>query len=455
MQIRFDRGTILIDPSRTEVDPRTLPGVAWDPRVRSWRAPADAYASVVSRLALDEIPYKAQLPTHETPTTGWSMPELRWYQREALGAWGAASRRGVIALPTGSGKTMIAVAAIASCGVSALCLVPTRVLLDQWANVLTRHMREVGRLGDGDRSVAPVTVATYASAVTWAPRIGDRFGLVIVDEAHHVGAECPGEVLEMLVAPARLGLTATPPIGDAALALERHVGSVVYTLAINDLVGDALADFDLVTIPIRLTGDERARYDAARKLFATAFSSFQRAAPSSDWEAFVTAAMRSEDGRRALAAWRTSKEILAYPDDKRRVLRELLVRHTDQRTLVFTQDNRTAYEIAREFLVYPITHEIGRKERANVLERFNAGDINVIVSAQVLDEGLDVPEAEIAIVVGGSASTRRHVQRVGRVLRPAPNKRARVYELTVSDSVEIDQARRRRRGIQGIAELSS
>lgn len=453
MQIRFDRGTILIAPSSTTAAPEALPSVVWDPRVRSWRAPADAYASIVARLADDEVRFEARIPEHETATTGWSKPELRWYQRDALAAWAAANRRGVIALPTGAGKTMVAVAAIARCGVSALCLVPTRVLLDQWAKVLERHVSEVGRLGDGERSVAPVTVATYASAITWAPKIGDRFGLVIVDEAHHVGAECPGEVLEMLVATARLGLTATPPSGDAALALDRHVGSVVYSLAIDDLVGDALADFDLITIPIRLTGDERARYEAARKLFGAAFSSFQRASPGSDWETFVTAAMRSEEGRRALAAWRTSKEILAYPEDKRRVLRELLVRHSEQRTLVFTQDNRTAYEIAREFLVYPITHEIGRRERASVLERFNSGSINVIVSAQVLDEGLDVPEAEIAIVVGGSASSRRHVQRIGRVLRPVPGKRARVYELTVSDSVEVDQVRRRRSGIHAASEL--
>jgi superfamily II DNA or RNA helicase len=375
---------------------------------------------------------------------------LRWYQRDALAAWGAANRRGVIALPTGAGKTMIATAAIATCGVAALCLVPTCVLLEQWANVLMRYGREVGRLGDGERSVASVTVATYARAITWAPRNGDRFGLVVVDEAHHVGAGCPGEVLEMLVAKARLGLTATPPHDDAAVALERHVGPIVYALAIDDLVGDSLADFDLITIPVRLGRDERARYDAARAVFGTVFASFQRASRGADWQAFVRAAMRSEVGREAIAAWRTSREILSYPADKRSVLRELLVRHANHRTLVFTRDNRTTYEIAREFLVHPITHEIGRKERAAALQRFNAGEANVLVSAQVLDEGLDVPEAEIAIVVGGSASARRHVQRIGRVLRPAPGKRARVYELTVSDSVDVDDARRRGHGIRGV-----
>lgn len=453
VQIRFDRGTILIDHARAGVDPRTLPGVVWDPRVRAWRAPADTYAPLVARLADEQVRFDSRLPEHQAPPMAWPIPDLRWYQRDALAAWGAANHRGVIALPTGAGKTLIAVAAIASWGVPALCLVPTCVLLEQWVRVLSRHVAEVGRLGDGERHVAPVTVATYASAITWAPRIGDRFGLVIVDEAHHVGGGCPGEVLEMLVARARLGLTATPPVGDAALALERHLGPVVYALAVDDLVGDALADFDLVTIPIRLSNDERARYEEARRSFAATFASFQRAAPGADWQAFVAAAMRSEDGRRALAAWRTSKEILAYPEDKRRILRELLSRHADRRTLVFTQDNRTAYEIARELLVHPITHEIGRGERARVLARFDAGDVNVLVSAQVLDEGLDVPAAEIAIIVGGSASARRHVQRVGRVLRPAPGKRARVYELAVADSVEVEQVRRRRSGFLGAGAL--
>jgi len=202
-----------------------------------------------------------------------------------------------------------------------------------------------------------------------------------------------------------------------------------------------------VTIPTRLTRDERARYDAAHGRFAATFSAFRRTSPGADWKTFVAAAMRSQEGRDALACWRASKEILAYPDDKRRVLRELLRRHAEQRTLVFTQDNWTAYEIARELLVYPITKDIGRTERASVLQRFRAGDINVIVSAQVLDEGLDVPEAEIAVIVGGSASVRRHVQRMGRVLRPKAGKRARVYELVVADTVEVDCVRRRRRGI--------
>jgi superfamily II DNA or RNA helicase len=447
VQLRFDRGTILIAPAASGIDPAQLPGVAWDPRVRAWRAAAASYALLVDELSRSGVRFSDTTPRHEARVAGASAPDLRWYQREALAAWAAAGRRGVITLPTGAGKTIVAAAAMAREAVATLCLVPTCVLLDQWAAALSRYLGDIGRLGDGERHIMPITVATYASAVTWAPRVGDRFGLVIVDEAHHVGGHCPTEVLEMLVAPARLGLTATPPAGNAAVVLERHVGPVVYALGIDDLVGDALADFDLITIPIRLTPAERARYDAARARFSAAFRAFQRTSPGADWESFARAAMRSEPGRAALAAWRTSRALVAFPEDKHRVVRELLTRHAAQRVLVFTGDNRTAYAIARELLVYPITHEIGRKERAHALERFNAGEANALVSSQVLDEGFDVPAAEVAIVVGGTASTRRHVQRIGRVLRPAPGKRARVYELAVAKTVEVDHVRRRRSGM--------
>lgn len=447
MQIRFDRGTIVLDPSSGAVRPSQIHEIVQDTRDGSWRAPADAYAALVARLAGYNVRLADNIGGHRTDTTSWSLPTLRWYQKEALTAWVAAAYRGVVALPTGAGKTIVAAAAIAACGVSALCLVPTRVLLDQWADAIGRYMPSPGRIGDGERRIAPVTIATYASAVTWAPRIGGQFGLVIVDEAHHVGATCPVEVLEMLVASARLGLTATPPESESSGCLETSIGPLIYSLAVENLVGDALADFDLISIPIQLTDDERTRYRAARSEFSTAYAAFLRALPSATWETFVASAVRSESGRRALSAWRTSRDLLAYPADKRRVVRELLAQNRHRKILIFTQDTRTAYDVATEFLVYPITHEIGRREREFALARFRSGEANAIVSAQVLDEGLDVPEADVAILVGGSASSRRYVQRIGRVLRPAPGKRASVYELTVAGSAEQEVARRRRVGL--------
>jgi len=435
----------VLEAEREGEQPGAIPGAAWDGELRAWRVPADQYAGLTGRLAGDGVRISDDLCSRGT-SLPWRLPALRWYQEAALARWHATGARGVIALPTGAGKTLVALAAIARLGVATLCLVPTRVLLDQWARTLAAcSAAPIGRLGDGDHVVAPITVATYASAVSWVPRIGDRFGLVIVDEAHHVGAWCPTEIFEMLVAPARLGLTATPPDGGGALA--RHVGPVVYALSVGDLVGDALADYEIVNVPIELDRDERKRYRELRGRFAAGYSAFQRAMPDAAWSEFVRASSQTIQWRGALAAWREYRALLAYPQGKRVALREILARHRGSRALVFTADNATAYAIARELLVMPITHEIKRAERAQALAGFRSGERPVLVSSQVLDEGFDVPEADLAIVVGGTSSARRHAQRIGRVLRPRDGKRARVYELAVSETTEVSYVQRRRAGL--------
>ncbi|MBA3461397.1 MAG: DEAD/DEAH box helicase [Deltaproteobacteria bacterium] len=449
MRIRFDRGTLVLEAEHDGEDPSRIPGAAWDERTLSWRVPADRHASAIGRLSDAGGRFSDECQTQRLEGA-WSLPELRWYQHEAIARWSERGRRGVIALPTGSGKTLVALGAIAELGVHALIVVPTRVLLDQWIERLSAVWpHPIGRLGDGDHQIEAITVATYASAVLWVPRIGDRFGIVIVDEAHHVGAWCPHEIFEMLVAPARLGLTATPP--DDPTALVRHVGPVVYSLSVDELKGKELADYQLTTIPIQLTRSERVRYRDARIRFSAAYGPFQRALPGSSWNEFVRAARRTAAGRDGLAGWREARGLIAYPEGKRTALRVLLSRHAGQRTLVFTADNATAYAIARELLVMPITHEISRPERAAALAKFRSGELTVLVSSQVLDEGLDVPDAEVAIVVGGTASKRRHVQRVGRILRPRPGKRAHVYELAVSETTEVAYVERRRAGLSGSA----
>jgi superfamily II DNA or RNA helicase len=125
---------------------------------------------------------------------------------------------------------------------------------------------------------------------------------------------------------------------------------------------------------------------------------------------------------------------LRFPDGQRRVL-------------VFTADNEAAYAIANRHLIMPLTCDIGRRERDDVLARFRRAELSALVSARVLNEGLDVPEADVAIVVGGALGEREHVQRVGRTLRPGPGKRAVVYELVTRASIEARQARRRRAGL--------
>jgi superfamily II DNA or RNA helicase len=95
----------------------------------------------------------------------------------------------------------------------------------------------------------------------------------------------------------------------------------------------------------------------------------------------------------------------------------------------------------------PLTCDIDRRERERALAAFRAGELNALVSAQVLNEGIDVPDAEVAIIVGGTRGAREHVQRVGRLLRPAPGKRAVIYELVVAGTHELQKASERRRAL--------
>src|SRR4051812_8019401 len=108
---------------------------------------------------------------------------LRSYQEAALNGWELAGRRGVVVLPTGSGKTLLALAAMARTGATTLCLVPTCALLDQWREELGRaHAGPIGCFGDGKHDLQAITVATFASAQRHGEQLGSRFDLLVVDE---------------------------------------------------------------------------------------------------------------------------------------------------------------------------------------------------------------------------------------------------------------------------------
>jgi superfamily II DNA or RNA helicase len=375
-------------------------------------------------------------------------PALRPYQEAALWAWHRAGQRGLVVLPTGSGKTRLAIAAIARLGGPALVLVPTRVLLEQWiGEVAVAYQGPIGCLGDGQWRIEAITIATFESGWRQMDRLGDRFRLLVVDEVHHFGDGLRDEALELCAAPARLGLTATPPASPSAERLAELIGPIVFELAVGDLSGRWLAPFELVTLGLDLDAEERLEWERAVATYRPALRAFQRASPGASWSEFVRAASRSELGRRAVAAFRRSRALLAYPCAKREAVAALLARHAGARVLIFTADNATAYAVSRRHLVMPITCDISRTERAAALERFRRGALRALVSARVLNEGLDVPDAEVAIVVGGSQGEREHVQRIGRLLRPAEGKSALVYELVMRGTSEVQQARRRRAGL--------
>lgn len=442
--LRFDRGTLLLEGLPEAEVPASF---TWDPRVKLWRAPAQAYHEVVLTLHRRKAPYRDDARGYEVlgrPHRSTRTP--RPYQQEALAAWKAGGRRGVVVLPTGAGKSLVAELCIADADRSALVVAPTLDLVSQWYTSLCRAFGEpVGVLGGGLREVHPITVSTYDSAHLYVERYGDRFGLLIFDEVHHLPGATYALAAECSIAPFRLGLTATLERTDGSHErLHELVGPVVYARGIKDLAGEFLAPYRTEVVEVDLTDEERAAYQQALSTYHAFRESRSIGGGRGGFQRFLREAGRGKDGREALEAFRESRRILQRTPSKLEALAEILAEHKDGRCIVFTHDNATAYEVSRTLLVPAITHRSDPKERKALLDGFADGTLPVLATSRVLDEGVDLPAADVAIVLSGTATVRQHVQRLGRILRPREGKQAVLYELVVAGTVEEAASARRR-----------
>jgi hypothetical protein len=180
----------------------------WDARIGCYRAPALCYRDIVTSFRARGVTYQDDVRTKRVQTGPWREVALRPYKHAALLAWDR-EKRGLFVMPTGSGKTRLACAAMAACHVPALCLVPTRSLLHQWRNEIACHYGgATGCLGDGTHTIEDITVATFEGAYRQMPRLGHRFGLLVM-------SRCLGTMLgtPAFTAP---GMSAAPGSGSDA-----------------------------------------------------------------------------------------------------------------------------------------------------------------------------------------------------------------------------------------------
>jgi superfamily II DNA or RNA helicase len=450
--LRFEAGTLLLDGVGPESSVGVPSAFRWDERVMRWRAPAWSYRHVVRELIRQGTPYEDEARAyHQFDFPTKLLFEPRPYQVESIKEWRAASRCGVIILPTGAGKSLVAQMAIEQTKRSTLVVVPTIDLMNQWYDLLLSCFQaEVGLIGGGYYEVGALTVTTYASAFRMMERLGNQFGLLIFDECHHLPSSVYRYAAEMAIAPFRLGLTATPERTDGAdESLERLIGPIVYRREAHELAGEYLSDYQIVRINVQLSPEERALYEGERAVFRK-FLREQRIDLGSlrGWQLFIIASARSEAGRRAMMAYRESKRVALGTAAKLRVLGELLQRHKRERVLIFTAENEMVYRISEQFLIPAITHQTGIKERRQWLEAFNAGDVLALATSKVLNEGVNIPAASVAIILSGSGSLREHVQRLGRILRKQPDKEAILYEVVTRETTEENISQRRTSGEQ-------
>lgn len=428
MEVKYRNGEVILsDP------PAGLPAVKGPD---GYRLPAYAFA-FIDRSSLPPPP-RVDMP----------FPSLRDYQSDAYEAWVRAGRRGVVVMPTGSGKTRLGLAAISGTAVPSIVLVPTLDLLRQWASLLRESGIEPGVIGGGEKVVRDVTVSTYESAYLMRYELGGRFYLMVADEAHHLASPDYMSISTDYMAPYRLGLSATFERRDGSHEdLYESFGSVVFQLSYSDIAGH-LSPYEYISVPCYMSGREleeyRREFSVYRNFVASRGLHFNS---SEDFQRFMKQSFDTES-RKAVQAWRESRYIAMNSAAKREALRSIVRAESGNRMIIFCDDVDTAYSISREFLIPAVTYFTPRDERAGILDRFRAGGYSAIVASRVLDEGIDVPDATVAVVFSGSSNPRQMVQRLGRVLRPAPGKVARLYELFTANSSEYRAFKNRSSGVR-------
>ena len=450
----YDRGSIILEGTTPLETPQLDKYFQWDDRTKCWRGEGQVYRQVVMALTEARLTFVDRARSYQKLPIVWHQRfQPRAHQAAALAAWEKAGRRGVVQLPTGAGKTYLALLAIAAAGRPTLVVVPTIDLVQQWSKVIGEFFKvNVGCLGGGLKQIETVTVSTYDSAVLTMERLSNLFGLIIFDECHHLPSPSYQAIARASIAPFRLGLSATVerPDGGESIIYEL-LGDMVYEGRIDEMVTTVLAPYDVVSIEVELTDAERQEYTKARNLYLSFVRQHRINFSAADgWMQFIRLSSRLPGGKEAMEAFRLQKKLAQGSKAKLIELWQIIRRHRHECMIIFTDDNAMAYKIGRQFFLPVLTHQTKLKERRAMLAGLQAGDLTVLVTSKVLNEGVDVPKAQVGVVISGSGAVREHVQRLGRILRHQPGKKAVLYELVAKHTGEryVNQRRRQHHAYQ-------
>lgn len=444
-ELHYHQGTLILQHwPKDETPPHFF---EWDPRSSQWRALAMHYDQIKRILKQDHPGFQDKAASFSSCSLTWKLDfTLHPYQQKAVDAWVSAGKQGTIVLPTGSGKTIAALHAMAITQTHTLIVCPTLDLMHQWYDRITDAFgMEIGMLGGGYHEIRPVTVTTYDSAYRHIDRYGDRFGLLVFDEVHHLPAVSFRQIPELSLAPYRLGLTATYRRADSRhIDLNHLIGRIVFKCEIKDMTGAFLSDYEIRRIRIPLTEAEKTVYTQSSMTYSKYIRDHGIRFYGEGWQRFVRQSGYDPEARQAMLARQEMRNIVFGAEKKLAAMESLLKQHAGDRIIIFTQDNDLVYKISIIYLIPALTHQTDKTERKQILRAFREGRYRYLVTSKVLNEGVDVPEANVAVILSGSASTTEHLQRLGRILRKKTGKKALLYEIVAEATKETLISYRRR-----------
>lgn len=396
-------------------------------------------------------------------------PTPRTWQSAALDAWAGANHRGIVQAITGAGKTLVGIIAIrdaAASGFRSLVLVPTTPLLVQWEQSLLDALPgiRVALTGGGQHAhgatSADVVVSTVQTAARAIPNHATAAKtLLVADEAHHYAATTFRPVVRAPFA-RRLGLTATLQRSDGGdlVFLRPVLGDVVFELDYRRALREGVvAPFDVSLIGVDLAAGEQDEYERLSDEVDNLVEALRPvlgadpAAKASDLHgAIVSLAGRGGDGAEHARAYvrmvDAMRDLLDASPAKMDALESLATEITDSAgTIVFTQtvalaQGATRRLRARGLTTATLTSEHSHDERRATLDRFASGRVKVLIAPQLLDEGIDVPDADLGIVLSASRTRRQMVQRMGRIIRPKSDGRPARFAIIYGADTREDPA---------------
>jgi superfamily II DNA or RNA helicase len=479
---------------------------AWERGIREGEEAAGGAPGFSSSPTLDSRPGSESEPAFdpradaelESEPVFFDPRRPRDYQEEALERWDAAGKRGSVVLPTGSGKSFVAIMAMArlmerdpgfstsdgapdidpeaagpkgvtrstestgaNAGARGACVVaPTRALLGQWFAQLADAFgaQRVGAFYGDEKDPREITVTTYHSAFSLLERWGRRFQLLVLDEVHHLADNTRGDprgwhdALRIAPAPFRLGLTATYPDGRDQ-ELQELVGPPAYRRRIGEMVDAELADFAVERRFVALTPSEEEEYRRAHETFEAYMEGHrgeQELDPETLWKRFMAETRTAPRARRAFRAYRERERIVAVARNKLREAGRILRLFPAERAILFCGSAEAAEALSRHFCLPLITAATPTSERKRTLDWVDDGTVRGVVSVRVLDEGWDVPAAKVGIILGDTTrgGRRQHVQRLGRLLRRQGDQMASLFEIVAAGTHEFFASQKRGAGLR-------
>ncbi|MEK7878853.1 MAG: helicase-related protein, partial [candidate division NC10 bacterium] len=277
--------------------------------------------------------------------------------------------------------------------------------------------------------------------------IGNRYRLIVYDEAHHLPGPTLHESALDCLAPMRLGLTATPWRADGRdRLLEDLIGPRVYEEEISQARGKTLADYSIIRVPIYLTEREQAEFDQLSRKIRAYVARRRRETRSFDWKEDLAKLSRTDpEAKEILRCYRRKLTLTHRSAEKLRVVEDILRLHSTDQCVIFTASNRMTLDVSARFLIPALTAHSDKRERNAVLDAFARGTIRALAACEVLNEGWDAPAVKVGVVLGGEKGVKEAVQRLGRLLRKSGDRSARLYEVVVQESPDVTRARRRTR----------